>query len=318
MEFSPLTLAIDPFGIWRTSVFLGLCLAAVMFVLRAGRRLPWSAKALWAYVIFSSLFILELPWPSFGKMHRAYEATAGQTLAEVILIPWLAIHYRKHIFKAIPWLLGVEAVLVTFLGYGVMHRESFDTALMALCLPFGPLGLVIPGILVILTRHGTTAMMIMGAQFLVLALQGRARWKATVFILVALAALAWHYHHGPWLDGGERLAAWWRYMGYWATNWKNIVFGMGAGSFMWTSLLIDEFNAPMFLQMHNDWLQILFEYGTIGLLLAVCTLRRVKREWVIGVASACVFALTYHPLRFFPSAVVVAAIFVEALSCRRS
>ncbi len=97
------------------------------------------------------------------------------------------------------------------------------------------------------------------------------------------------------------------------------IAGVGPGSFMWCSLLIDKFKEPMFLQMHSDWLQLAFEEGIVGILLVIATvLIAVKRALsnkrvLMGIAGASVFALTYHPLRFFPSAIMLALIFSEAL-----
>ena len=123
----------------------------------------------------------------------------------------------------------------------------------------------------------------------------------------------------PLFNYAERLSIYSRYMKWWTSAWPFVVFGVGPGTFMWMSLLIDKFTPPLFLQMHSDWLQVLFELGIVGALLAIVSyvraLARAKNDTaqlaaVVGIGA---FALTYHLFRFFPPAVLVVMILLRGV-----
>ena len=63
---------------------------------------------------------------------------------------------------------------------------------------------------------------------------------------------------------------------------------------------------PLWLFMHNDWLQIGFEMGVVGLVLCLAlfvqTLARAPKRLRPIVAGCGAFMLTLSPLHFFWSA----------------
>ena len=167
-------------------------------------------------------------------------------------------------------------------------------------------------------NHGSTAILIIGAQAVAYAIaKGDRKYRVLLTGLVPVLLLAAWQNSGVMFDGGERLAKYRQALTYWSGSTKRIIFGEGPGSYLWTSAGLDDFKAPIFLHLHSDWLQVLFEYGIVGFLLvllfylqnAISAFKYPKRfAAFIGVGA---FALTYYPLRHFPSAVLCAFIFLD-------
>lgn len=320
-------------GIWRSTFFIGevFLLAMVMY-----NRIPRIVFALWFYSIVQALYILEFPALPFGDYNTAYQATAGQVVTELLIIPLsfflLKPKVYKWIWRAIPLVVLYEIYAIWVHSearpMGLMISPSFDSAFISLALPFMPLWIALPVIITVVTHHGSTALLILLAEAFawgIVSLTKKPRKKQIAIFLGlsvlagAILGVAYVHSHSQLFDGMERIAAYKRYMKFWAQDWHFITFGVGPGSFMWTSMMIDKWTPPLFLQMHSDWLQILFELGTVGFLL-VCGVffTALKNVWgklklmaaLFGVAA---FALTYHPLRFFPPALLVGLIFYEAL-----
>lgn len=117
--------------------------------------------------------------------------------------------------------------------------------------------------------------------------------------------------------GTGRLETYKEAMGFWATSWKWVTLGVGPGTYMWYALISRHFVlAPnYFIQMHSDWLQILWELGAVGLSLSLLAFgKAIQNAWnnipvLCGLMGSAAFAMTYHPLRFFPSALLVSTIF---------
>lgn len=164
--------------------------------------------------------------------------------------------------------------------------------------------------------------MILGAQALAFLTKPKhIKWLLPLILGVGAALIV--QKSGVVLGKAERLEHWRRYMAFWGANPRDIILGFGTGSFMWLSLLVDKFTPPMFLHMHSDWLQILFEQGVVGLALCLgVVVSAAYRVWsspklLAGVLGVCAFGLTYHPLRFAPSALVVCLILNEAFKEKR-
>lgn len=312
---------LDPGGVWRVTIFTGLMIAVTIIITKFFTRLALPAKLLLGYTLIWPLYIISFPNYSYGGYHTAFQASAGQTFAELLIISLAAWVY--------PWKKGALLEMVTlfqiisvwFLPYGLMETHSFDLAFIALCVPFVSFWSALAAVVTILAHHGATADMILGAIFISALLKNKAEKIFVVILILILAGAAYYHTHGTWFDGGDRIAHYKHYLALWATNKWTLIFGVGAGTFTWASFTLDQFKSPMWIQLHSDWLQILFELGLVGLGLAVWTFysalttawKQPKSGLLEKVAAAGCFALTYHPLRFFPSAYLIASIFSEAL-----
>lgn len=346
-EGNPLTEPFDLFGLWHLSIWFGLsvCITAIFW----RRDLPFVARALWAYVLVMAVYTIEFPALIYGDYNTAYQAAAGQALAEAVLIPmallsisdrtaWRILRWLKWpllgklmIFWLTPWVPAIlrficykhQAVADFYAEPGALLQPSFDFALLALYLPFAPAWLIVLSVGTIVTHHGSTALVVIGAELAVL---GWFRISRRLFLISAplvagaLFALAWFHHNTGLLDGDERLVHWLEYMRFWQQSWIFVAFGAGPGAFQWISNSIGKFQDPStFVTMHNDWLGIAFDLGLAGLVMALgvtakgVRLTRRDPRLLAGVLGSAAFALTYSPLRFFPSALLIGLIFRLAL-----
>lgn len=107
----------------------------------------------------------------------------------------------------------------------------------------------------------------------------------------------------------------------------NPIFGAGSGSYfvLGPTIQLNFGYSPklVFLFMHNDFLQVLFEQGYIGILLALAVgvnaLRKsFDRPWLF--AALCTYGTimaTQYPLRYFASALIGALLLSEAYGCNQ-
>lgn len=323
-----LTVQIDYYGIWYTTVFAGMAITIVGFLTSKFMRkaFPLSARLLWGYVFLFALLFAECPIVPFGAVSRSFQVTAAQVALELLLIPFAAYFFSAWM----PWILTLTAIASCVCVWvpcpGFMIAPSFNTALAALAVPFIPWWASLFVIATALFHHGATAILILGAEFFAELVFNR-RLKRMWQILpvgVGLLGVIFLHHTGQWLDGFDRIQHWKTFFEWWAQSWVYKIFGVGPGSFIWISIIMGRFKTPLFLQMHSDWLQILWEEGAVGFLLtiivyiqAVRAAMRSRVEDLAGVFGLGVFALTYHPARFFPTALLAAWILLRTLSYRK-
>lgn len=88
---------------------------------------------------------------------------------------------------------------------------------------------------------------------------------------------------------------------YQVKDWPHFLTGFGAGSFEWIGFGY-QFKGTRILIMHNDYLQILFEYGLIGFVcfitLVIQTLYRLRNQPEL---FACATAYSFTMLTYFPN-----------------
>lgn len=315
-EIKLLTFQIEPLGLWHLTFFIGITAFIISEMFRA--KSTRLVKCLWAYVLVYSLVLFEFPYPFYGVMSRSFGVTAAQVFVEVIFIPIAAICYSRQILKCLPLVVILEALSVMIFGYGLMKAPSFDNAFIALCFPFVPWWAILPGLVSILTHHGGTAIMIVASQLFASGIVKR-KWKTIVFTGALALVVPIELTHDIMWGSDSRIQAWKSFMSYWAKTPNRVAFGTGPGSFIWHGLAASGFKSPVFMALHSDWLQIVFETGLIGFVLAVgvtteAFLRvRKSKKLLAALFGAVTFGLTYHPLRFFPSALVTALIFYLCL-----
>jgi len=201
---SPLNAQIDPMGIWRITFFVGMVAMVIYLAKRFAKDLGWDVTGLWAYSLVIALWIVEFPMYSFGIYHVAYQATAGMNFAEVLLIPATLLLVRKNLLPIFTPIIVYEIIAVWFKLPGLMiprpFADSFDLALMAMYFPFAPWWLKIATVGTVATHHGSTALLILGAQLAVWAFKTLDRKKC--FYVTAIGAalvlgLAYYHSNAP-------------------------------------------------------------------------------------------------------------------------
>lgn len=322
MILFPLTAQIDLGGVWRTLFYLASLLSLCLFLRPYLKALGFLPVLLWGYILAYCIYLVEYPAMPFGLVNRAYEATAGSVFIEVILLTVFCLHYPKQILKVLPYAVFLELYLCcfhNFYNWGFVGATSFDQAFLALSLPFVGWYLRIPIIFWVLTRHGATAQLILLAEFLGYGLHSKKIRPYALLAAVALVSVA-YFHH---FDTAGRIYRWKIMLKIWEKDWKAVIFGVGPGSFMWQSLVNTKQGDELFLQMHSDWLQVLFELGVIGFWLSLGVFGRAllgawrKPQLFAGVLGVGVFALTYHPFRNLPPALLCGAILSLSLRSKK-
>jgi hypothetical protein len=141
-------------------------------------------------------------------------------------------------------------------------------------------------------------------------------WGQRVWGVVAAALLV---GLGFWVQGWQlfqssgRTVAWRAAMEWWwaQLHWP---FGLGLGSYEGLAPFLPMPYGDLLYQLHNDWLQITFELGFVGLGLALALffhlLWRARHHPYLfsGVVMMGIWMGTYHPLRYWPSQLFIACL----------
>lgn len=319
-----LSIDLDHLGVWRMSIFIGISLLFFTILLTSKLSLKGIT---WAYLISYCIFVLEFPFQRYGTVDTAFVAQAGRVLIEAALIPlWmngLSKTQDKILEKFFTLLMCVEIFLIWYFGQGLMLMASFDTALLACFVPFAPSWLVFASLVTIFTHHGATAIVILLAQVVAYAIKSPSWRFYGLGGLLPVSIFTWFRLHDLSMGSDSRIVGYKQFMeAWWNAGWPTIIFGAGPGSFPWLSLILSNFKEGSIVQLHSDWLQIMFELGVVGFALVLClVLKAIKDSWdepriLAAVFGSAAFGLTYHPLRFFPSMLLIAYIMKKALSKR--
>lgn len=215
------------------------------------------------------------------------------------------------------------AVIYIFFGWKLIPHDSSNVTVMAVSVPYlvptnrrdWKRWLAIALILVAIVGSNTSSPMGVACVALTsyFILNGHSkRWMLLAPIPIVTGGLV--YGWGKILNDTDRFKAYRAFMGYWMSDDQavgNILFGYGPGSFETISQVIQQkmmfhlwydaegkLKGYLWMHMHSDLLQFIFEYGLIGAsLLAVCAftvwkgLAQFKNERVVflGCLSAMIF-----------------------------
>lgn len=307
---NPHIMTVDLGGTWHLIMFYGIALTLVYMTYR-GIFQAWQG-----YIFLYCAYVIEYPARHYGEYTALYQVQAAQTMLEVWLIPFAAFYLSPYFKKVLLPVVLIQLFCIWTDRVGLLNQSSFNLAFCAASIPFLPLWFVPVVIGTSLFNHGSTALLIMGAQALGYFLTQPRRYATALAVVVPILVVSAWQNSGVLFDGGERLTKYRQALAYWSETPKRILFGEGPGSYLWTSIGLDDFKAPLFLHLHSDWLQVLFEYGLIGLVLVLGFYLHYARQSfkyparfaaILGIGA---FALTYYPLRHFPSAVLCASVFL--------
>lgn len=312
---------------WRTVNLVGM-IAFSFFLTRHFKKEVglWISLSWFYYLARGLLQFQNLDGTGFG-MPKELDQTMGQAFSQLLLIPLVILFIPQKYFEHWrKWLLVIclfDAFLLAVQNYGILNASSFDAGFLASTFSLVPLWAVGLFVLPILfVGHMATAVVVTASQLLTYG--ARNKKFTSMAILALLLFAAFYFHPGTHgFDSSGRVPAWIRFFTWWAQN-ANALIGTGTGSFQWLGPAIDGFLAgrkegEIFMHMHNDWLQVLFEGGIIGFILVVGSyFNLLKRSWsrpmlFQAVIALGAFCLTYHPLRFFPSAVFICCLIREVV-----
>lgn len=296
--------------IWRVTYFFAMVLGIAFLGLRFRKRLGLPVVVIWGYFLCSALMTFENPFSYSWGIPFQLDQSSGQAFAQLLMVPLMVLAIPRawfHRWKVALVTVALLDVLAVFIwGKGVMIATSFDAAFMALLVPMANVLAIFPLMVGIIYAKGSTAFLVLIAEAAgAILIIKKIRHIAPILAAVSMALLLAVYTQGhELLEPTGRLNSWRRYMAWWDTC-ANHVFGTGTGTFMWISPYTKIFGDNAFLHMHNDWLQVLFEGGTIGLSLLLAfaghllwkSRHRPYHFTTVCGLMACM--LTYHPLHFF-------------------
>lgn len=232
-----------------------------------------------------------------------------------LLVALLPRKYFKNWRAVFTGVAVFESVMLGFFGYGLMSAKTFDTAFIAMIVPVvaNP---YLKGLLALtaLGHGGATAALVLLTAVVVNMWRTR-KYRAWI-IAVGIIAIT---IASKYIDSSGRVMYWKAFFKWWNTQ-RVQIFGTGIGTFEWMPRLVKDMQLDdrIFLQMHNDWLQMLFEGGVAGLALMVAAFvyvykkseRHTQRQAVLC-ASVCM--LTYHPSHFFIAGLFIICLIREVL-----
>lgn len=329
----PVNVELDTLGPWLLTWFFCLFLSVffVLFKIKKKYRIDNVFFIAALYHLTLALVASAFPFPWYGNQTYAYRDQAWSAFASffIPLISVFVLNPKTEIIRAIFAALAmIEIGMLMTLGWGMMLMPSFSLVLLAMIFPLAGSYLKIAIAATIAIVPGETGKMMLAAQGLY------ALWHWTkakginkqVFgiLLGAFTILFFSFFStiSENLSEIERVIIWKRQLRWMiempdTPAWiyvKSWLVGHFPGSYIWIAQLLNDWQAPIFQSAHNDWFQILFETGIIGLLLALASflfaLKKVWNDRVIAPAliSMSVGMMTYHPMRHGPTMIVMTLI----------
>lgn len=315
----------------RFAVFL--ILGAIWLGFIVARRVHWSAGLCFAWILISGAMVFGAPispYKDAGDLAvMAFDTSAAIDTVSVLIMAGLlcSIGGQWRISRAIidamsalcmidslyvfgQWALGHES---TNCG-GLFVNASMNACLIAFTYPIlkrartkppsglaaigGLISLIIPVMAILASRSNMALMALLGA----LAAPAAVRlWRGkhrliSPAVMASLLGAGYCCMGTKFGDNNGRFEIWRATLSWWmqhANHWT----GAGLGSYFiigpGIQIAILHQNTAHLLWMHNDWLQVLFEQGAIGLALAITVFgralaRSIKRDrpWLTSSLSA--------------------------------
>jgi hypothetical protein len=303
------------------------------------RRIGILPALFWWYCLISSVLVWQSPWADSPIQFRL-DASSPQGYAIALALPIFIFLLDEFCFENQNRPLDliifcgffIESLLVIFHGYGFLNANSFSTGVIAATTPYGMSiwkrnkkamsVYLITGLIAIIMAKGATGIIVLAAGLFTYAMFSRYKLEKVTLALIVMG-IGFMTQADQLFSPGGRYVAWKSFMGWWwehANHW----IGTGVGTFEWYGPWIgSNFPNEIFLWMHNEFLQLLFEGGYIGyvlgmIMLAVALVRSWKRPGLFAtLISFSVCCLTQFPFRFLFSAFTALVFLLYALDNKK-
>ncbi len=293
-----------------------------------GRKYGITATLLLAWVLISAGLDFQNPQEISEILDIKLRLVSCRSFALVTMLVYfmttLETRLVPYLVRCFEMIVVINSLVYIIGGYGVFNAGSMDMAFNAMVYPllvFRPMyagtkteifwrGLVagIPLICLFFNTPGSTVFISLAVgvgAFLVM----RRAWPLVLVSTSALMIFGFLREFAFFSDSG-RFEPWKLFMTSW-WNSANILTGTGTGTFQWLGPLLQDKDTGLFLFMHNEYLQVAFEQGLIGVLLSgillvICLRRALSSDWLLSSCLATmVVAFFQFPLRFSLSQVFV-------------
>lgn len=343
----------QPPDIWNQGLFSGVIFGIVnisIFVFIVTRSYLLAVSFFYFCANTSFIWAFYHNYPMWAEVGTA--TSFGIFVTTVIPVLLFSKSMRYKVLNGIALVAVVSSVIMIYrrffsLGtFSFMNNSAADASIMAVLIPIicfrrslwvhidpwlTGLCFVLPvtAILISGSSTGVVALGIMLAAWLVSSkklknVQGP-HLIFLILVLSSLIALAIYFMGHKFLEDSGRFFTWKVSMEFWVAK-ANHIFGSAGGTYLTLGPAVQQAAYikngvtafPQFFFMHNEYLQILFEQGAIGLTLIVAVAgtalyKARKLPWLFtSLSTYCFIALTQFPLRFFGSAFIGAVLLMEA------
>lgn len=327
---------------------LGALVGSILLWRGLGKSAPLSFKLLASYCLFSMISVVLAPEVKYPEARVILATFSAQ--AFIVFVCGIAIFkwgHKLNLKFIVSCLVCAELLRLVFMWdveSGFLRASTFSSSFLAATIMFVPIYLIPFSGAAILILGGMTAKTILAVQLL--AYLWIYRYYLSAFVLtlgyVCLGAnFAYIFlsapNDYPKLAGmASRLEHWKMLWNFWVDNIYTVIFGTGFGTLEYLGFLIQramyfQWHTPkvfganlsstaageMFQRMHNDWYQVLFELGVIGLFLTTVVYwkilkRALKTDKAIAISwiGIGVWGLTYYPLHS-PFTVIFVALIAQ-------
>lgn len=290
------------------------------------------------YFVCSALYLTFSPWSTWGELQFRVDTSSAQAALEwagaVGICVLLFKQGQKAFYELIEAVMFLNNFAVLIFGFGIFNAYSVDSTMAAITFPivlyniinrkktkritvYSVIAITLP-VIVSIKTGGTSFFYIFLAEFLVFSIL-RKEYRIAVIgaVILALTGFARLGEQAYFTNTSGRFETWKKTMVWWVDN-VNWFVGSGTGSFWWLGSAIQDKKTGLLAFMHNDWLQILFEQGIIGLALMaalfVQAFRRTKKLHLrVTLAGISVAMLAQYPLRMMLGLVFVLFILFDSL-----
>lgn len=296
-------------------------------------RTNWLTAVLLFHVLASAIWVFQAPEFTSDLVSLRLRLVSARSFCLVAMLVFFVQALSRgrlaQLARVFELLALIDAALVLKYGYGFLNSPSMDMTFIMTVYPiilfskgsfhrprflsdlpdlvYRGLLVVIPVCALVVTPGSTAFFVLMfgtGSYFLI-----RKEWEKFVMLFAAMFISGFMVNAENIVSHSGRIDQWELLMKWWYEN-SSILWGTGTGTFQWLGPLVQNKTTNLFIWMHNEYLQILFEQGAIGLLLTcalvfVCLKRSFKVPWLFAVNVGFMMAmLTQFPLRFLTTQIL--------------
>lgn len=269
-----------------------------------GRRTTWAAGLLAFWTAYSALRIFAVPTSPYAYMTPEWNAGLSCGAASALALIALAFFVAKHLR---PWawqaLAAINGAWLLFGGQGVAGNDSmsgcFEACLLPLCFDDPLLSMVAVGACLAARKSQPIALLFVVATLMLLR---RKRFKTTASAALAFFGVGTLICKHALFNSDGRTELWKISYDFFRDH-ANVWAGMGVGTFYEIGpFLTAAKNHGVFVTLHSDWLQQIFEQGIIGVVVAAIVFAQalfvVRKNERLFIALFCygLFALANFPL----------------------
>lgn len=295
--------------LYRIQSIVVICLMVWLLGLLIGKRS--STDFLLCFVFF----VLNAFRPDTGFPSNTESALTIISIASVCFLS----KDVEWILQAIVLVLLANAVPTIIYGHGLFLSASADNTMMVLLFPYvaisafkGWIKYTYLGLLIfsVFVNQGSTPYFVALAIFAPIALRETWHKKWLIFSVPAIAIAALATQREKLFDSTGRVEKWKMFMQWWVDN-DTALTGTGTGSFPNLALQIQGGTNDIFMYMHNEYLQVIFEQGWFGFSLCFVTaisllIKAWPRPWLFSTYMGLLVSMTTQfPFRYLLSALMI-------------